>query len=61
MESDAENSQHGMDSDTESLPTWSPEEEAELTRREIQSGAAINVIGSNSIPAPSSPLSDEEQ
>ncbi len=40
MDDDATNLQPGKDSTTANLPIWSPEEEAELTRRQIASGPA---------------------
>lgn len=40
---DAENTPLGMASDAENLRTWSPEEEAALTRQQIVTGRAENV------------------
>jgi len=60
MESDATDSPHGTDSATENSPTWSTEEEAELTARQIASGP-VETVTENITPVPSSLLSDDEQ
>ena len=60
MAHDAGSSLPGTDSTTESSRTWTPEEEAEMTRLQIQDGRAANATGEIT-PAHSSRLSDEQQ
>lgn len=63
-ESAAADSPHGMGSAKVSSPTWSLEEEAELTRRQIVSGRVAgrtDATSENSTPARSGLLSSAER